>query len=53
MEFEWDETKATSNEQKHAVDFHEAMTVFGDPLSLTGYDLDHSDEEDRYVTMGY
>ena len=28
------------------------MTVFGDPLTLTGYDPDHSAEEDRFVTMG-
>ena len=52
MEFEWDEAKATANEQKHGVDFTEAMTVFADPLSLTGYDPDHSEEEDRYLTMG-
>jgi uncharacterized DUF497 family protein len=51
MEFEWDEDKA--NERKHGVDFTEAMTVFADPLSLTGYDPDHSDNEDRYLTMGY
>jgi len=53
MEFEWDETKASANERKHGVDFAEAMTVFADPLSLTGYDPDHSDHEDRYLTMGY
>ncbi len=28
------------------------MTVFADPLTLTGYDPDHSDDEDRYITMG-
>ena len=38
MEFEWDEDKAESNERKHGVGFSEAQTVFGDPLSLTGYD---------------
>ncbi len=52
MEFEWDDAKAESNERKHGVSFAEAMTVFADPLSLTGYDPDHSDEEDRYITMG-
>jgi len=30
----------------------EAQTVFADPLALTGYDPDHSDEEARYITMG-
>ncbi len=52
MEVEWDEDKAASNERKHGVSFTEAQTVFGDPLSLTGYDPDHSEEEDRYITMG-
>ena len=51
MEFEWDEDKAEANEQKHSVSFTEAQTVFGDPLALTGYDPDHSEEE-RYITMG-
>ncbi len=37
---------------KHGVSFAEAETVFGDPLALTGYDPDHSDDEDRYITMG-
>ena len=26
--------------------------MFADPLALTGYDPDQSDEEDRYITMG-
>jgi uncharacterized DUF497 family protein len=52
MEFEWDPDKANANESKHGVSFDEAMTVFGDPLSFTGYDPDHSDAEDRFVTMG-
>ena len=52
MEFEWDEAKAEANERKHGGDFTEAMTVFADPLSLTGYDPDHSEDEHRYLTMG-
>jgi uncharacterized DUF497 family protein len=52
VEFEWDEDKAASNERKHGVSFTEAQTVFADPLALTGYDPDHSDDEDRYITMG-
>jgi hypothetical protein len=52
MDFEWDDAKAESNERKHGVSFTEAETVFGDPLSLTGYDPRHSDDEDRYITMG-
>ncbi len=52
MDFEWDDDKADSNLQKHGVEFSEAMTVFADPLALTGYDPDHSDDEDRFITMG-
>ena len=52
MDFEWDDAKAEANERKHGVPFAEALTVFGDPLSLTGYDPAHSDDEDRYITMG-
>ena len=52
MNFEWADAKAKANERKHGVSFTEVMTVFADPLSLTGFDPDHSDDEDRYVTMG-
>lgn len=52
MDFEWDPDKAETNERKHGVPFTEAMTVFGDPLALTGYDPDHSTDEDHYITMG-
>ncbi len=52
MDFEWDETKAESNERKHGVNFREAMTVFADPLSITGDDPGHNDDEDRFLTMG-
>ena len=52
MEFEWDDTKAVANELKHGVPFADAITVFGDPLAVTVYDPDHSDDEDRYVTLG-
>ena len=52
MDFEWDDAKAEANERKHGVTFTEAMTIFADPLALTGYDPDHSDDEDRYISMG-
>ena len=52
MDFAWSRPKAAANERKHGVSFAEAMTVFGDPLSLTAFDPDHSASEDRYVTMG-
>jgi uncharacterized protein len=52
MDFEWDDAKAESNERKHGVAFSVAQTVFGDPLSITGYDPRHADDEDRFLTMG-
>ncbi|MFH1146451.1 MAG: BrnT family toxin [Pseudomonadota bacterium] len=50
--FEWDETKALANIQKHGVSFEEAATVFFDPLSLTIYDNQHSIGEDRFIDIG-
>lgn len=50
--FEWDETKAESNQQKHGVSFTEAETVFYDPNALMLYDENHSLDEDRYIMLG-
>lgn len=52
MEFEWDLDKASENERKHGVSFEEAATAFGDPLSLTIRDPDHSDDEFRFILVG-
>ena len=52
LTFEWDQKKAASNLRKHGVSFEEAATAFGDPLSLTIPDPDHSLDEDRYVLIG-
>jgi uncharacterized protein len=52
MEFEWDEDKAAKNLKKHKVELSEAATVFGDTLSVTFPDPDHSAEEDRFITVG-
>jgi uncharacterized protein len=52
MEFEWDPKKAEANKRKHGASFHEAATVFGDPLAITFADPDHSLDEDRYLTFG-
>lgn len=52
MEFEWDPEKAAANVSKHGVDFAEAMTVFGDPLEVTIADPDHSDDEQRFLSIG-
>ncbi len=52
MEFEWDPKKAETNKHKHDVGFHEAATVFQDPLAITFTDPDPSIDEDRYLTFG-
>lgn len=53
MEFEWDSQKAESNLAKHGVPFHEAATIFGDPLAITYLDPDHSEQEARFLTFGH
>ncbi|HZT60419.1 MAG TPA: BrnT family toxin [Pyrinomonadaceae bacterium] len=52
MRFEWDEKKAATNLAKHGVSFEEAATVFGDPLSDTFDDPDHSADEQRFLIVG-
>ena len=52
IKFEWDKRKARQNLRKHRVDFAEASTVFADTLSITIPDPDHSENEERWVTMG-
>ena len=52
LEFSWDTIKAASNLEKHGVSFEEASTAFGDPLSITVHDPDHSDDEPRFVLVG-
>ena len=50
--FDWDPRKAAANLAKHRVSFDEAMTVFRDPLALTIFDPDHSQTEERWITLG-
>ena len=52
MEFEWDPAKASANQRKHGLNFHEGATVFGDPLAITFPDPDRSVDEERYLTFG-
>jgi uncharacterized DUF497 family protein len=50
--FEWDENKARENLKKHKVSFEEAKTVFNDPLLITFPDEEHSENEERYISIG-
>jgi len=51
MKFEWDEKKAAENLRKHRVSFDEAASAFRDPLSAKFDDPDHSEKEQRYLTI--
>jgi len=50
--YEWDPAKAQANVRKHRVSFEEAASVFLDPSALTFWDPDHSEAEDREITIG-
>jgi len=52
MDFSWDPEKARRNAVKHRVAFQEASTAFGDPLSVTIDDPDHSYGEHRLLLLG-
>jgi uncharacterized protein len=52
MDFEWDPRKDAANHRKHGVGFREATTVFGDPFALTFPDVEHSESEQRFLTVG-
>ena len=52
MVFSWDPKKAAANLKKHGIDFREAVTVLDDTLASTYPDDDHSDLEQRFLTIG-
>lgn len=52
LHFEWDQVKADSNLRKHGVSFVEASEVFNDPLAITLFDDEHSEHEQRWITLG-
>lgn len=51
MEFEWDESKRTSNFRKHGVDFSDVPAVFGESI-VTIQDDRFDYGEERFVTFG-
>ncbi len=52
MEVGWSEAKRQRNLLRHGVDFRDAAQIFLDPYRLAGYDHEHSDDEDRWWTIG-
>jgi len=49
---EWDDRKNEINRRKHGIDFGDAGLVFADEARIEMFDELHSDEEDRYITIG-
>ena len=52
FQFVWDEIKAEANARKHGVTFELASTAFHDPRLLTVADLEHSETEERWFSVG-
>jgi uncharacterized DUF497 family protein len=50
--FDWDPQKEELNVRKHKVAFLQAATVFRDPNQISIYDEEHSESEDRWITIG-
>jgi uncharacterized DUF497 family protein len=50
--FTWDRRKSAVNERKHKTTFEEAITVFNDPREIMMPDPEHSDNEERFVSIG-
>jgi len=53
LRFEWDPAKDRANRRKHGVSFDQARTAFLDEHGRIMHDLDHSDDEDRFVLLAF
>ena len=51
--FSWDDRKDRENQRKHGVSFEEATTAFADENARLKHDPDHSQDEDRFVLLGF
>ena len=51
--FIWDGEKQRANIEKHGITFSEASTVFDDDNALYFDDPAHSQDEDRFIILGY
>ena len=50
--FEWDPVKEKQNIKKHSINFQRASKIFLDPLAISIFDEEHSENEDRWITIG-
>jgi uncharacterized DUF497 family protein len=53
IEFAWDRRKARANLARHGVTFEEAQTAFPDEGGRLIDDPDRSEDEARFVLLGY
>jgi uncharacterized DUF497 family protein len=53
LRFIWDERKNAANKVKHSITFEEAKTVFYDENALLISDPEHSENEDRFLLLGF
>ena len=53
LHFEWDPQKDLTNQKKHGISFAEASTVFEDVNALVINDPEHSEDEERFVILGF
>jgi uncharacterized DUF497 family protein len=51
-DFEWDPQKANVNLSKHKISFERSASIFRDPNILSIHDTEHSQFEERWLTMG-
>ncbi|MFK5975219.1 MAG: BrnT family toxin [Sulfurovum sp.] len=50
--FEWDRDKALTNLTKHKISFENATAVFRDKQAISISDEEHSENEERWLTIG-
>ncbi|MBL7222056.1 MAG: BrnT family toxin [Phycisphaerae bacterium] len=53
LTFSWDDRKDRANQSKHGVSFEEAATAFADENARLKHDPDHSQDEDRFILLGF
>jgi hypothetical protein len=53
IEFDWDLVKYKKNFLNHGISFEEAQTVFYDENARLIPDVMHSDQEERFIILGY
>jgi uncharacterized DUF497 family protein len=52
LKFEWDDKKNSTNIKKHGVSFEDAKTCFEDEFAAIFDDIEHSQDEDRFILLG-